>query len=164
MDALLSIKPGLIIWSLVNFLIFFFLLAKFGAKPIANALKAREDKINGAIAAAEQANKRAEQILTQSQEKLDAAQNEVAVILTKGREQADIQIRKASEEADKVKREKIDEAAREIERSKDAAIKQLRNEVASLVVIATEKILDEKLDKDRDYKLIDKYIEHLPKN
>ena len=59
MDSLLSIKPGLVFWSLVNFLIFLFLLLKFGAKPIANALKAREEKINGEIAAAEEANKKA---------------------------------------------------------------------------------------------------------
>jgi len=164
MDALLDIKPGLVFWSLVNFSIFLFLLIKFGAKPIANALKAREDKINNAISQAEAANNRAEELLKQSQEKLDTAQAEVNDILNRGREQADLQIRRAAEETEKVKRTKIDEAAKEIQRNKDAAIQELRIEVASLVVSATEKILDEKLDKDKDYKLISNYIDKLPKN
>ncbi len=164
MDALLDIKPGLVFWSLVNFSIFLFLLIKFGAKPIANALKAREDKINNAIAQAEEANKRAEELLKQSQEKLDTAQAEVNDILNRGREQAELQVRRAAEEAEKVRRAKIDEAAKEIQRNKDAAIQELRKEVASLVVSATEKILDEKLDKEKDYKLISNYIDKLPKN
>lgn len=164
MDALLSIKPGLLIWSLVNFLIFLFLLIKFGGKGIVNALNKREETINNQYAEASKANEKAMEILKESQAKIDQAQQEVAQIITKGREQAENQVRRAAEEADHVKREKIEEAAREIERSKDAAIKELRNEVASLVVSAAEKMLEEKLDKDKDYKLIENYLEKLPKN
>ncbi len=164
MDALLSIKPGLIIWSMINFLIFFLILYKFGAKPIASALKSREDKISGALAASMEANKKSEELLRQSEAKLDQARDEVNTVISKGREQVESLLRNASEEADKIKRDKISDATREIERSKDAALKELRTEVAGLVVSATEKILDEKLDKNRDYKLIDKYVENLPIN
>ncbi len=164
MDALLNIKPGLVIWSLINFSIFLFILIKFGAKPIITALKNRENKINDAIASAEEANKKAEALLAQSQEKFDAAQNEVASIISKGREYAEDQIKKALDEAERVKNQKIEEATREIARSKETAIRELRAEVANLVVSATEKIIEDKLDKEKDYKLIESFIEKLPKN
>ena len=164
MDALLSVKPGLLIWTVINFGLFLFLLNKFGGKPIANALKSREQKIADAIAAAEAANAKAEALLIESTAKIDSAQAEVAQMLAKGREQAEAQIKRATEEADKVKREKLEDAKNEIERSKQAAINQLRSEVANLVVDATEKIIGDRLDSEKDIKIIENYIEKLPKN
>lgn len=164
MDSLLSPSPGLMIWTLVIFTIFFLLILKFGAKPIANALKAREDGINNAIKAAENANAQAQAHLVQSQEKLDQAQKEMAEIVAKGRQQAEAQIQKAAEESDKVKRQKVEEAKREIEISKNAALKELRTELAGLVIQATGKLLDEDLNDEKHQKLVDSYIEKLPQN
>lgn len=164
MDSLLSVNPGLLIWTMINFGIFLFLMIKFGGKAMTAGLKAREDRIRDQIEGAEAANAKAVELLKESQAKIDSAQGEVAAILTKGKEQAEAQIRKASEEADKVKKEKLADTLREIERSKEAALKELRTEVAGLVVDATEKILGEKLDGDKDVKMINSYIEKLPKN
>ncbi len=164
MDALLSVKPGLLIWTLINFSIFLLLIYRFGAKPIAKALKAREQKIADSIKSAEDSRIAAQELLKETQAKIDNAQQEVADMLSKGRELADANIKKAADEADRIKKNKLNEAMDEIERSKQAAISELRNEVAGLVVSATEKILEEKLDKDKDYKLIDSYIQKLPNN
>jgi len=164
MDALLNVNPGLIIWTIINFCVFLFIIIKFGTKPIVNGLKKREDRINSAIENAEKANTETQRILIESQAKLDNAQKEMMEIVNKGKVQGDELIRKATEEAEKVKVAKIEEAKREIERSKESALKELRNEVASLVVRATEKLLDEKLDQDKHLKLVDSYIDKLPKN
>lgn len=164
MDALLSVKPGLLIWTLINFSIFLLLIYRFGAKPIANALKAREQKIADSIKSAEDSRIAAQELLKETQAKIDNTQHEVAEMLSKGREIADANIKKAADEAERIKKNKLNEAMDEIERSKQAAISELRNEVAGLVVSATEKILEEKLDKDKDYKLIDSYIQKLPNN
>lgn len=164
MDSLLVIKPGLIIWTIINFGIFLFLILKFGGKGILNAVKQREDSIAQAINAAEEANRTSQKLLKESQEKIDMAQQEVALLIQKGREQSEANIRKATEEAEAVKRLKVEEAVREIERSKEKAIIQLKTEVADMVVNATEKILTHKLDKDNDMKLVENYINNLPKN
>lgn len=164
MDSLLSVNPGTIIWTIVNFSIFLFLILRFGLKPILNSLNAREDKINSAIENAEKANSEAAKLLRESQDKLDSAQKEMMEIIAKGKQQAEMIIQKAAEEADRVKSQKVADALKEIERSKDAALGQLRSEVADLVIKATEKILDEKLDDDKHKKLIETYIEQLPKN
>jgi F-type H+-transporting ATPase subunit b len=164
MESIMNIDPGLIVWTLVNFGIFLFLLLKLGTKPILNALTAREKLIHDSIESAEKARDDAKMLLQQSDEKLANAQKEMMDIIAKGREQSERIINKATEEADAIRRQKVEDAQREIERSKDIAIKQLRSEVADLVVGATEKILEETMDRDKHLKMIDKYIEKLPNN
>ena len=164
MESVLNVSPGLMIWTLFNFLIVLFLVVKFGVKPIVNGLRAREDGINEAIASAEKANLEAQELLKESQEKLRNAQSEMSEIIQKGRVQAEEIVKKAADEAERVKKQKVDEAARDIERSKNTAIQELRTEVAGLVVDAAEKLLGETLDKEKHYKLVESYIEKLPKN
>ena len=164
MESIMNIDPGLIIWTLVNFGIFLFLLLKLGTKPILNGLKAREDKISNSLDAAEKAKSEAQKLLQETEKKLNQAQKEMNEIIAKGREQAEKIILKASDEAEAVRRQKVEDAKYEIEKSKETAIKQLRSEVAGLVVNATEKILEETLDKEKHYKMIEKYIEKLPNN
>lgn len=164
MDSLLNISPGLMIWTIINFLIFLFVVIKFGGKIILDGMKTREDRIQNSIDAAEQANENAQILMQQSQEQLNNAQKEVSAIIAKGKEQGEAMIRKATEEADKAKKAKVDDAIRAIERNKEQAIKELRSEVAGLVVEATEKILDETLDKEKHYKLVENYLDKIPKN
>ncbi len=164
MDSLLNISPGLMIWTIINFLIFLFIVIKFGGKMILDGMKSREDRIQNAIDAATQANENAQKLMLESQEKLNNAQKEVSALIAKGREQGEAMIRKAVEEADKAKKAKVADAVREIDRSKEQAIRELRTEVAGLVVDATEKILGETLDKEKHYKLVENYLEKIPKN
>lgn len=164
MDRIMDIEPGLMIWTLFSFLIFLAILIKFGTKPLLNGLTARENRIQEAIENADKANEQAQKLLKETDDKLSTAQIEMAEIVRKGKAQAEELIKKASDEADIVKKQKVDEAIKEIERNKEIAIKQLRTEVASLVITATEKILDETLDKEKHYKLIESDIEKLPSN
>ncbi|MBL7999339.1 MAG: F0F1 ATP synthase subunit B [Candidatus Kapabacteria bacterium] len=160
----LNVNPGLIVWTLLNFSIFFFLLFKFGWKPLKESLKQREDSINDAIANAENANKEAMRIMKENQEKLAGAQQEVMNIVKDGRVQAEKIISKATEEAEFIKNQKLAETEREMNRMKDEAFTQLRAEVATLVMNATEKILDQKLDASSHKQLIDSAIAQVSKN
>jgi F-type H+-transporting ATPase subunit b len=164
MDSLLNVNPGLMVWTILNFLIFLFLLVKFGAKPISNSLKAREEYIEQKIQDAERKNEEAQRIANEIKQKLQEAQNEMASIIQKGKQQADELIRKANEEAERIRKEKIDEATREINRSKEAALFELKKQVADLVIQATEKLLKEKLDEKKHIEIINSYIDRIPKN
>lgn len=164
MDTIMNVSPGLIIWTIFNFLIFLFLLLKFGTKPMVNALRKRENTIKESLENAEKANLEAKRILQESQEKLNSTQAEINEMINKGKLIYDDILRKATEEAEAAKKEKVEEAKREIERSKENALKQLRSEVAELVVIATGKIIGEKLNTEKDYQLVESYIEKIPKN
>lgn len=164
MDSLLSVKPGLVFWTAVNFGIFLFLALKFGLGSILKGLRSREDHIRESIESAEKSNAEAKALLEEAQKKIDGAQKEMSDIIAKGRQQADLHISKASEEAEQIKKQKLEDAMKQIEISKNAAIKELRNEVAELVVIATEKLIDEKLDKEKDSKMIESYIQKFSNN
>jgi len=161
MENLINVSPGLFIWSVVVFGIVFFILSKFAFPAISNALDEREKNINDAIANAETQNKKSIELLAESQAKLDNAQKEIQTLLANGKIQAEKIIQAATEEANNIKNQKVEDAKKEIERSKDLAVVEIRKEVADLVIMATEKILEEKLDADKHKSLIDKYISHL---
>lgn len=164
MDALLNVSPGLMIWTIVNFILLLIILIKIGIKPIITSLKAREEFVSQSIENAEKANIQAQKILNESQQQLKEAQAEMLNVIQKGKQQANELIRKATEEANQIRKQKIDEALLEINRSKEQALLDLRKEVASLVILATEKLLKETLDEEKHKKLIEEYINQIPKN
>lgn len=164
MPNFMDISPGLMLWTLLNFGLFFILLAKFAWKPIVDALSTREKGIEESIMRAEQANIQAQKILKENEEKLAKAQQEMMQLIRDGRAQADAQVQAAMLEAENVKKQKLEEARNEIQRAKDQAMQELKKEVSTLVVAATEKILKEKLDQNQQKKLIDSFIADIPAN
>jgi len=164
MPAFLELSPGLVIWTLINFSIFAFIIAKFGWKPMRDGLAAREQAINDAIRAAETANAEAQAIMRESKDRIANAQAEMMDIVREGKTQAEAMVRKAADEADVVKKQKIDEASREIDRKRDEAIQQLRSEMATLVVDATSKMLGRSLQDEDHKRLAQDYINELSKN
>lgn len=164
MDKLISLNPGLLIWTVFNFLIFLFLILKFGLKPMMNALKAREDSIANNLKNAQDANEKAQTMLNESQAKLQETAKEVNALIVKGREQANEIIANAKLEAEKLRQERLDNAVKEIKTAQDIAFVQLKNQIADMVIQATEKVLQEKLNEEKDMELIKKSVEKLSKN
>lgn len=164
MEGMLTPNPGLMIWTLIIFAILSVILVKFAFPVILNALKTREEGIANSIKNAEEANKKAEVILAESQKKFDNAQADISELIANGKKQAEEIVLKASQDAEDVKKSKINNALKEIERNKQEAILALRKEVADLVMEATGKLLNEKLDKDKHQSMVESYIDKLPKN
>jgi len=164
MPAFLQFEPGLVIWTLVNFSIFVFIIAKFGWKPMRDGIAARESAIAEDIRSATQANADASSILRESKEKIAGAQQEMMAIVREGKVQAEAMIVKAADEAEAVKQQKLSEAEREIDRQKDEAIRALRAEVSTLVVDATEKLLGRNLQGEDHKRIVDSYMNELSKN
>ncbi len=164
MENLLNPNPGLMIWTLVSFTILIFLIIKFGAGPIIKAIANREEHLNKQLNQAEEANKNAQKLLAENEERIANAQDEMKEIIMKGRKQAEEIISKAQADASEIARKKVEEAVKEIDRQKENAVKELRNEVADLVILATEKVISEKLSKDKDISLIEKSIDDIRKN
>lgn len=163
-DTLLNVSPGLIIWTLVNFGVFFFLIAKFGFKPMISSLEDRENSISNAISESERLHADAQKLLRESQEKLGSAQHEMMELVKQGKIQAETIVRQAQEQAEKVKKEKLDQAVREIEREKELALQTIRAEMATLVVAATGKMLSETLDENKHKALVLQYIDKVSRN
>ncbi len=164
MDRLVSLNPGLLFWTVFNFLIFLFLLLKFGLKPMLKSLKSREDSITNSLSSADEANKKAQAMLAEVQAKLTETSKEVNSMIAKGREQANEIISQAKAEAEKIRQEKMEAALKEIKSAQDAAFTSLKNEIADMVILATEKVLQTKINPEVDNELIVKSIEQISNN
>lgn len=162
--GLLDINPGLIFWLFVTFLLLLLILKKFAWKPIINSLDQRELSIKNAIEKAEAAKNDAERILEENKKNLAKAEEQAQKIINEGREYT-IKLRqeildKTAEESRKM----LDQAKIEIGRKKDEALNELRTTIADLAIKATEKILDETIDRQKHSLIISKYIENLSRN
>jgi F-type H+-transporting ATPase subunit b len=164
MDKLLSVNPGLLFWTIFNFLLFLFVFIKLFKKPILDSLKNREEYIRTAIETAEKERNYAKQFLLEAEARIANATKEVNAMISKERETASEIIAKAKSEAEKVRQDKLDNAVREIQIAQDKAFKQLKQEIGVLVVNVTEKIIEEKLTSEKDLELINKHIEKLTIN
>jgi F-type H+-transporting ATPase subunit b len=161
---LLSVSPGVVFWTLVNFTIFAILIGRLGWKPMLKALNDREASIQDALSRAEEANAQAQKLLKENEAQLAKSQQEMMELVREGRAQAQAQVQKALEEAEKVKQAKLAEATAEIQREKEVAMQSLRTEVSNLVVMATEKILKETIDPAKQKKVVDSFLDEMQKN
>lgn len=157
MDLLLP-HVGLIFWTLIAFLIVFFLLKKFAWKPILNGLNEREANINEAIATAEKVKLEMAQMKSENEALLATAREERAMMLKEAKEIKDRMINEAKDDA-KVQASKIiADAQASIQNQKMAAMIDIKNQVGKMVIEVSEKILRKQLENKAEQET---YIRHL---
>lgn len=161
---MLDPNPGLIIWTIVTFVLLVVVLRKFAWRPLLEALTKREESVRGAIERAEHAREEAERLLEEHRKQVARAEAEAHRILAEGRALGEKLKTEIVEQANAQARKLADQAKQEIERDKDAALATLRGEVATLAIKAAEKILDETLDEKRHRQIVDSFMNNLPKN
>jgi F-type H+-transporting ATPase subunit b len=136
---------GLLIWTLLAFLIVLFILKKFAWKPILNSLKERETGIADSLATAEKVKAEMAQLKNENEILLGKAREERAQMLKEARDIKDKIINEAKDQA-KVEASKIIvDAQAAIEQQKMAAITEVKNQVGTLVIEVSEKILRREL-------------------
>ena len=144
MDLLIP-SFGLIIWTLLAFLIVFFILKKFAWKPILNSLKERETTIADSLATAERMKAEMAQFKSENEALLAKAREERAQLLKEARDTKDRIINEAKEQA-KVEANKIvTDAQAAIQQQKMAALTDVKNQVGQLVIEVAQKVLRREL-------------------
>ena len=138
---MLEINPGLIVWTVVTFVLLVIVLRKAAWKPLLKALHDREEGIRTSLEKAEHANAEAERILTENRKQLASAEEQSRRILADGRALGEKLKSEIVEKANQQARTMVEQAKQEIERDKDAALSELRGEVANLAILAASKIL-----------------------
>ena len=156
---LIEFSFGLIFWMTVSFLVVLFILGKFAWKPILGVLGERERTIEDALNEAKKARAEFAAMTAQNEELMRAAREEREVLLKEAR---DIRDREISEAKLKAKAEGdalINRAREEIRNEKNAAITEMKNQVAELSILVAERILKEKLgDPAAQKALVDKVM------
>lgn len=137
---------GLVFWSTISFLTLLFLLTKFAWKPITAALLERENSIDAALQAAENARKQMEKLTADNEKLLNQARAERDAMLKEASEMKDSIIAQAKKSAGEEGAKMLANAKEAIEQEKVAAMNQLKTQVAMLSVDMAEKILRTKMD------------------
>jgi F-type H+-transporting ATPase subunit b len=162
--SLLEPYSGLIFWKALAFSILLFLLYRFAWGPITKALNEREYTIDESIQRAERALVEAKQIQADNAKARRESEQDAQRIIREAREASET-LRTEEVEKARVQIRTMQEQARaEIEREKQGALETLRTEVADLAIAAAERILRENLDEARQRRLVNDFLEDLPKN
>jgi F-type H+-transporting ATPase subunit b len=161
-NPLLNPNVGLIVWTMLIFLVLFFALKKFAWPVILSTLKERENEISRALNAAEKARKEMEKLHVSNEKLLQEARSVSSDILRRADEMRRETIAKAQIEANKEYEYILENARLAIENEKKAAIVELQNEVAELSIDIAEKILRDELKNKKQYdELIHKSIKNV---
>ena len=161
---MLEINPGLIVWTIITFVILLVILRALAWKPLVQALSAREEKIRAALQQSEAAQQEAQRLLEENKRQLALAEERSQRIIKEGREMGEKIKAEVVEKANASSRHMIEQAKDEIRREKDLALTQLRTEVAVLAIIAAGKILDANLDTPKQRQLVDATIKKIQKS
>ncbi len=158
---LLQIEPGLIIWTIVTFVLLLVVLRAVAWKPLLTMLSERETRIQDALEQADKARQAAEAAAEENQAAMANAQAQAQQAIAEGRAAADRVAQEVRQRAESEARQMLEQAQRTIQQERDQAIQALRNQVAELAVLAAGKILDENLDESRNRRLVDQFIDEI---
>lgn len=162
--GILDLNPGLIFWTVVTFVFLLLILRKMAWKPILSSLDERENFIKESVERAETAKKEAENILEENKVKLASAEEEAQKLIAQGRDYAENLKSQIIEESKTEAKKLIDDASVEIERKNVEAFNNLKDQIAAIAVEAAEKIIRENLDKEKQTKIVNDYIDSLSKS
>ena len=160
---MLDINPGLIIWTWATFIILLVVLRLLAWKPLLSALTSREEKIRTDLREAEEAQQEAMKLLEANRAQLAQAERQSQLVIKEGREMGEKLKAEIMERANTSSRHMIEQAKEEIRREKEAALVQLRAEVADLAIMAAGKLLDANLDAPKQRQLVDAVIRDMGK-
>ncbi|MFY8004634.1 MAG: F0F1 ATP synthase subunit B [Chitinophagaceae bacterium] len=147
---LLTPGLGLIFWTFLAFIIVFLILKKFAWSPILSALKERETGIANAIASAEKMKAEMATLQNENEALLTKAREERAAIVKEAKEQADKMVAEAKEKAKQEYDRIVADAQAAIIQQKNAALTEVKNQLGSLVLEVSEKVLRKELANRKD--------------
>jgi len=159
--GLITPDYGLLFWMVLAFSIVLIILKKYAWKPILSALREREKSIEGALKSAEKAKAEMAKLQADNEKILAEARLERDKLIKEARQMKDKIIEEAKVQA-QVEAQKLTEAARtSIISEKKAAIKEIKDQVASLSIQVAEKLIREKFAENANQ---GDYIEKLLKD
>jgi len=150
-----------LIVGIVAFGVLFVILWRVALPRAKQTLEERTENIEGKLEQAERERQQAEELLRRYRERLSSAEQEAQRIIDEARANSERLRRdlmaKAEQEADRV----INQGREAIRGERDRAVRELRTEVGSLAVELATRVIGDSLDRDRQLRLIDQYIEQL---
>jgi F-type H+-transporting ATPase subunit b len=158
---LISPNVGLMIWTLLLFGISLYVLYKLAFPRITAALDKRQHAIEDSIDHAEKVRHEADELLAEYRERLREARGQAEEIIERARKTGAAHERESEEEAKARREQLMEQTRREIEAETRRAIQEIRNEVADLTVLATEKVTRKALTEEDQRRLVEEALSEL---
>jgi F-type H+-transporting ATPase subunit b len=150
-----------LIWGAVAFAILLLLMYRTVFPQVTKVYKERRENIEGRLEQAEKERDEADQLLQKYRERLEAAEDKAQEILDQARADAERVRRDLLAKADADAERRLERAREAIRSERDQAIRQLRGEVGTLAVELATRVVGDSLDRDRQLRLVDQYIDQL---
>jgi F-type H+-transporting ATPase subunit b len=155
----LGINPGYIISQIVNFALLAVLLYLVAYKPILRMLDERSARIKKGLEDAEKASKRAEEMEQEFERRMAEARKDGQEIVAQATQMSERARQEILDRAREEARAQIDKAKEEIAREREAAMAELRQQIADLSLTISHKVIGESLDEQRQRRLIAEFLE-----
>ena len=157
-NPLISVTPGLMIWTIVCFLIALYVLKRFAFGPIQKLIDTRRESIEHSLVAADQARDEAQQLLEEHKRLIAEARGQGEAILAEARKTRESMEQRMREETEAERQRRLEETRKEIAAETARALQQIRAEVADLTLEAASRVVGRTLDAKRDQELIEEAI------
>ena len=154
-------NTSLIFWEIVSFAILLFLLVRYVFPPLRDQINKRQREIEGSIDEAQKTRAEAQELLAEYRRQINEARGEARQILDESRKQGEAQRERAKKEAREEADRIIERARNEIDRERENAIRGVRQEVADMVVVASERVLRRSIQRDDHDRLISDALDSL---
>jgi F-type H+-transporting ATPase subunit b len=160
-NALIQVTPGLMIWTVVCFLITLWVLKRYAFGPIQRTIDERRERIRQAIDEADKAREEARSLLEEHRKLIGSAKSDAEEILAEARKVAEANERRMREETEADRQRRLEETRRQIEAETRRALEQIRAEVADLSLLAATKVTRKSLDDEDHRRLIEEAVGEL---
>lgn len=156
------VDPSATFWfQLINTFILFLILKKLLFKPVSEFMEKRKSEIAESIERAEARNEEAEKYKSEYISKIEASQEEGRQIVRDAAKRAEERASEIVKAAEKEAKEIKERANLEIEREREKAINSLKDEIASIAMLAASKVIEEDLNEKKHNTLVRKFIDEV---
>ncbi len=158
---LISPNVGLMIWTLLLFVLSMVVLWRLAFPRITEALDRRQHAIEESIEHAERTRTEADKLLQEYRERLKESRQQAEDIIARARKAAEAREHESLEEAKARREQLLEQTRRDIEAETKRAISEIRREVADLTVMATERVTRKTLTEDDQRRLVEEALSEL---
>ena len=160
-ESFIGVNPWTALFTLLNFLLLFFVAKKFLFVPVKNMIDSRQKEIDDMYAKADAAKEQALRLEEEYTKQLAASQETgeklVKEAMARGKSREEEIVRQANREADAIR----EKASEDIAREKKKAINEAKNEISSLAMEIAGKVVGASLDAQKQEQLVSRFLEEL---
>ncbi|MDQ6736462.1 MAG: F0F1 ATP synthase subunit B [Gemmatimonadota bacterium] len=162
--GLLSPNGGVMVWTLVIFIILLIVLSKYAFKPITKAVEDREQSLADAIEAAQRDREESGRLLQDQRDQIEGARDEAQRIIAEARAAAEQVRGKMIEQAHGETNDLLDRARREIVAERDRAVADLRLEAVDLAIAGASRVIGKNMDDQSNRQLVESFLQSVPES